>query len=80
MALEHKNYQVEIQKKEFTKYEDKAEKEIEDLATENAKLKYRVNILLKTIEHLEKNKTKEKEKKIYYSSSHRRKHKKKRKK
>ena len=80
MALEHKNYQVEILKKEFTKYEDKAEKEIEDLATENTKLKYRVNILLKTIEHLEKNRTKEKEKKIYYGSSHRRKHKKKRKK
>ena len=28
-ALEHKNYQVEILKKEFTKYEEKAETQIE---------------------------------------------------
>ena len=55
-ALEHKNYQVEILKKEFTKYEDKAEEQINNLKTENAKLKYRINILLKTIEDLEKNK------------------------
>ena len=53
-ALEHKNYQVEILKKEFTKYEDKAEEQISNLKTENAKLKYRINILLKTIEDLEK--------------------------
>ena len=55
-ALEHKTYQVEILKKEFTKYEDKAEEQIENLKTENAKLKYRINILLKTIEDLEKKK------------------------
>ena len=55
-ALEHKNYQVEILKKEFTKYEDKAEEQIENLKTENAKLKYRINILLKTIDELEKKK------------------------
>ena len=55
-ALEHKKYQVEILKKEFTKYEDKAEEQIENLKTENAKLKYRINILLKTIEDLEKKK------------------------
>ena len=53
-ALEHKSYQVEILKKEFTKYEDKAEEQINNLKTENAKLKYRINILLKTIEDLEK--------------------------
>ena len=55
-ALEHKTYQVEILKKEFTKYEDKAEEQIFNLKTENAKLKYRINILLKTIEDLEKKK------------------------
>ena len=55
-ALEHKNYQVEILKKEFTKYENKAEEQISNLKTENAKLKYRINILLKTIEDLEKTK------------------------
>ena len=55
-ALEHKTYQVEILKKEFTKYEEKAEEQIDNLKTENAKLKYRINILLKTIEDLEKNK------------------------
>ena len=55
-ALEHKNYQVEILKKEFTKYEEKAEEQIENLKTENSKLKYRINILLKTIEELEKKK------------------------
>ena len=55
-ALEHKAYQVEILKKEFTKYEEKAERQIDDLKTENAKLKYRINILLKTIEELEKKK------------------------
>ena len=55
-ALEHKTYQVEILKKEFTKYEEKAEEQIESLTTENSKLKYRINILLKTIEELEKNK------------------------
>ena len=55
-ALEHKTYQVEILKKEFTKYEEKAEEQIESLKTENSKLKYRINILLKTIEELEKNK------------------------
>ena len=54
VALEHKNYQVEILKKEFTKYEQKAEEQISDLKTENAKLKYRVHILLRTIEELEK--------------------------
>ena len=56
IALEHKSYQVEILKKEFTKYEDKAEEQINNLKTENAKLKYRINILLKTIEDLEKKK------------------------
>ena len=55
-ALEHKSYQVEILKKEFTKYEEKAEEQIDNLKTENAKLKYRINILLKTIEDLEKKK------------------------
>ena len=53
-ALEHKNYQVEILKKEFTKYEEKAETQIDNLKTENAKLKYRIHILLKTIDELEK--------------------------
>ena len=53
-ALEHKTYQVEILKKEFTKYEDKAEEQISNLKTENAKLKYRIHILLKTIDELEK--------------------------
>jgi hypothetical protein len=38
------------------KYENKAEEQISELKTENAKLKYRINILLKTIEELEKNK------------------------
>lgn len=51
--LEHKKYQVEILKKAFSEYENKAENEINGLQTENAKLKYRVNILLKTIEQLE---------------------------
>jgi hypothetical protein len=55
-ALEHKKYQVEILKKEFTKYEERTEEEINDLKTENQKLKYRISILLKTIEELEKNK------------------------
>ena len=41
-ALEHKTYQVEILKKEFTKYEEKAEEQIDNLKTENAKLKYRI--------------------------------------
>ena len=53
-ALEHKTYQVEILKKEFTKYEEKAEEQIENLKTENAKLKYRIHILLYTIDELEK--------------------------
>ena len=53
-ALEHKNYQVEILKKEFTKYEEKAEEQIDNLKNENAKLKYRIQILLKTIDELEK--------------------------
>ena len=53
-ALEHKNYQVEILKKEFTKYEEKAETQIDNLKSENAKLKYRIQILLKTIDELEK--------------------------
>ena len=53
-ALEHKTYQVEILKKEFTKYEDKAEEQIENLKNENAKLKYRIHILLNTIDELEK--------------------------
>ena len=53
VALEHKNYQVEILKKEFTKYETKAEEQIENLKNENAKLKYRINILLKTIDEIE---------------------------
>ena len=52
-ALEHKTYQVEILKKEFTKYEDKAEEQIENLKNENAKLKYRIHILLNTIDELE---------------------------
>ena len=54
VALEHKNYQVEILKKEFTKYETKAEEQIDNLKNENAKLKYRISILLKTIDELEK--------------------------
>ena len=53
-ALEHKTYQVEILKKEFTKYEEKAEAQIDNLKTENAKMKYRINILLNTIDELEK--------------------------
>ena len=53
-ALEHKSYQVEILKKEFTKYEEKAEEKIENLKNENAKLKYRIHILLNTIDELEK--------------------------
>ncbi len=53
-ALEHKTYQVEILKKEFTKYEEKAEEHIDNLKIENAKLKYRIQILLKTIDELEK--------------------------
>ena len=53
-ALEHKTYQVEILKKEFTKYEEKAEEQIENLKNENAKLKYRIHILLNTIDELEK--------------------------
>ena len=53
-ALEHKTYQVEILKKEFTKYEEKAEEQIDNLKIENAKLKYRIQILLKTIDELEK--------------------------
>ena len=53
VALEHKNYQVEILKKEFTKYETKAEQQIDNLKNENAKLKYRIHILLKTIDELE---------------------------
>ena len=44
VALEHKTYQVE-----------KAEEQIDNLKTENAKLKYRIHILLKTIDDLEKN-------------------------
>ena len=55
VALEHKNYQVEILKKEFTKYEQKAEEQIDNLKNENAKLKYRIHILLKTIDELENN-------------------------
>ena len=53
-ALEHKTYQVEILKKEFDKYEEKAEEQIENLKTKNAKLKYRIHILLNTIDELEK--------------------------
>ena len=56
VALEHKTYQVEILKKEFDKYEQKAEEQIDNLKTENAKLKYRINLLLKTIDELEKQK------------------------
>ena len=56
VALEHKNYQVEILKKEFTKYEQKAEEQIDNLKNENAKLKYRIHILLKTIDELENKK------------------------
>ena len=57
-ALEHKTYQAEILKKEFTKYEEKAEEQIDNLKTENAKLKYRIHILLNTIDELEKKKNK----------------------
>ena len=56
VALEHKTYQVEILKKEFTKYEEKAEEQISNLKVENDKLKYRIHILLKTIEELENKK------------------------
>ena len=56
VALKHKTYLVEIiLKKEFDKYEQKAEEQIDNLKTENAKLKYRIHILLKTIDDLEKN-------------------------
>ena len=54
VALEHKTYQAEILKKEFTKYEEKAEEQIDNLKNENAKLKYRIHILLNTIDELEK--------------------------
>ena len=54
IALEHKTYQVEILKKEFSKYEEKAETQIDNLKVENAKLKYRIQILLNTINELEK--------------------------
>ena len=53
-ALAHKQYQVEILKREFTNYENKTEEEINALNTENAKLKYRISILLNTNEELEK--------------------------
>ena len=49
-ALAHKQYL----KREFTNYENKTEEEINSLKTENAKLKYRISILLNTIEELEK--------------------------
>ena len=54
VAYEHKKYQVEILKREFSNYEKKAEEEITDLKTENAKLKYRIKMLLNTIDTLEK--------------------------
>ena len=57
-ALEHKTYQVEILKKEFTKYEEKAEEQIDNLKNENERLKYRIHILLNTIDELEKKKNK----------------------
>ena len=53
-ALAHKQYQVEILKREFTNYENKTEEEINSVKTENAKWKYRISILLNTIEELEK--------------------------
>ena len=56
MALEHKTYQVEILKKSFTEYEDKVEDQINNLKNENDKLKYRIHILLKTIDELENKK------------------------
>ena len=56
VALEHKTYQVEILKKAFTEYEEKAEEQINNLKVENDKLKYRIHILLKTIDELENKK------------------------
>ena len=55
-ALEHKKYQVEIQKREFGNYEKKSEDEIQNLKIENDKLKYRIKMLLNTINELENKK------------------------
>jgi hypothetical protein len=40
-------------KKSFNEYEKKSEAQIEELTNENTKLKYRINILLDTINKLE---------------------------
>jgi hypothetical protein len=40
-------------KKSFNEYEKKSESQIEELSNENTKLKYRINILLDTINKLE---------------------------
>ena len=55
-ALEHKKYQVEILKREFGNYEKKSEEEIQNLRIENDKLKYRIKMLLNTINELENKK------------------------
>ena len=55
-ALEHKKYQVEILKREFGNYEKKSEDEIQNLKIENDKLKYRIKMLLNTINELENKK------------------------
>ena len=55
-ALEHKKYQVEILKREFGNYEKKSEETIQNLKIENDKLKYRIKMLLNTINELENKK------------------------
>ncbi len=55
-ALEHKKYQVEILKREFGNYEKKSEEIIQNLKIENDKLKYRIKMLLNTINELENKK------------------------
>ena len=55
-SLEHKKYQVEILKREFGNYEKKSEETIQNLKIENDKLKYRIKMLLNTINELENKK------------------------
>ncbi len=51
--IDKKNYQIMHLKKSFNEYEKKSEAQIEELTNENTKLKYRINILLDTINKLE---------------------------
>ena len=51
--LEHKKYQVKILKDAFLGYEKTAEEKINTLEKENAKLKYRISILLNVINEQE---------------------------